>query len=311
MFESPQQVAARFGEMTDAVWLTSAMGSVLSRGLTEPLDRSDPAGRLLVAFGFMTEDRTGLVAVPAFAEAVRGREAAFAEGVRSTLGQAATAAFSAGEGSAWSRFGDEILIAQGLASAMGGPGLAMFVIPVLEGLADRFAAGGRFLDVGVGVAGLACAFCQAVPTARVVGLDPLPRAIHLAQQAVAERGLADRIELRGHGVEHLDMQREFDLAWLPLPFIPADVVPAALARVFDALEPGGWLLLAGPVYEPGVGGEIARWQTHLAGGSLPTDEERAAMLGAAGYVEPTPVIVPPGAPPLFAARRPVENPEKS
>ena len=40
-----------------------------------------------------------------------------------------------------------------------------------------------------------------------------------------------------------------DAVWLPLPFLPAAIVPGALARTLDALRPGGWLLagvFAGP-----------------------------------------------------------------
>ena len=137
--------------------------------------------------------------------------------------------------------------------------------PMLEGLAERFGAaqGGVFLDVGVGVAELACAFCEAVPRSRVVGLDPLPQAIELATRTVAAHGLGDRVELRHQGVEQLDDEKVFDLAWLPLPFIPLAVVVEGLARVRRALKPGGWLLLPGSTMEPGADGDIARWQVHL------------------------------------------------
>jgi methylase of polypeptide subunit release factors len=118
---------------------------------------------------------------------------------------------------------------------MGGRIVAAFAIPVLEGLAERFgaASGGSFLDVGVGVAELACVFCEAVPRARVVGLDPLPQAIELATRTVAAHGLADRAELRPQGVEELEDDATFDLAWVPMPFIP----PAAVPR--DREESGG------------------------------------------------------------------------
>ena len=74
-------------------------------------------------------------------------------------------------GPAWD---DATLIAQGRASALGGTMLATYAIPSLAGLDDRFAVAGDFLDVGVGVAELAAAFCEVIPGARVVGLDVLP-----------------------------------------------------------------------------------------------------------------------------------------
>jgi precorrin-6B methylase 2 len=251
---------------------------------------------------------SGLVPVPVFAQAVTGRAAAFADGLRSTLGQAATAAFLHGDTGGWNRYADDILSAQGRASAMVGRVLATSVLPALDGLAQRFAQGGNFLDVGVGVAGLACAFCDAVPSARVVGLDPLARAIDLAAKTISDHGLTDRIELRCQGVEELEERQVFDLAFLPLPFIPARVVTEGLRRVTNALKPGGWLVLPGSVYEPDTSGEIARWQTHLAGGTLLTEAERVNLLQSAGYDTLTQVPVPPGSPPLFAARRPRTGP---
>lgn len=305
--DDPGQVAARVGELTDAAWVLSALAIVLGRDEATPLPSDDPAGRVLVAFGFFEETSDGLVPTAACAAALGDRARAFANGMRSTLGQAATAAFRGGASDAgWWAFGDDILLAQGRASAMGGRLTAMFVIPALDGLGERFAAedGGVFLDVGVGVAEMACAFCEAVPRSRVVGLDPFPRAIELATRTVAEHGLADRIELRGHGVEQLEDVEAFDLAWMPLPFIPPPVVAEGLKRVWRALKPGGWLLLPGSTMEPGAGGDIARWQVHLAGGTLLSQLEREHMVQQVGFSEPVSLHTPPGAPQMAAVRRP-------
>jgi SAM-dependent methyltransferase len=138
------------------------------------------------------------------------------------------------------------------------------------------------LDVGVGVAELACAFCQAVPGARVVGIDPLPRAIELAAATAASHGLAERVQLWCQGVEELTDEEAFDLAWLPLPFIPPASVREGLPRGLRALRPGGWLLLPAGTVEPGASGAIADWQVHLFGGTLLSGRERTELLGAAG-----------------------------
>lgn len=304
--DNPGQVAKRVGELTSSAWVLSALATVLGRGIDSPFPRDDPAARVLVSYDFFEETDDGLVPTPAFAQALGERARPFADGIRSTLGQAATAAFRAAGEAGWGAFGDEILLAQGRASAMGGRLTAMFAIPSLAGLAERFASpeGGAFLDVGVGVAEMACALCEAVPNSRVVGLDPLPKAIELATQTVAAHGLGDRIELRGYGVEQLEDDAAFDLAWMPLPFIPPPVVADGLGRVWRALKPGGWLLLPGATMEPGASGEIARWQVHLSGGTLVSDEERVRMVEDAGFDPPVPVHSPPGAPPLVAVRRP-------
>jgi SAM-dependent methyltransferase len=306
VFETAEQVRAAVRELTDAVWVLSALAPVLSSGLEGPFSADDPAARVLADYGLLEAAESGLLPRPAFVEAFGGRARAVADGIRASLGQAATAAFRDEHGGGWSAFADEILAAQGRASARGGQGFAVFVVPVLDGLAGRFAAGdGVLLDVGVGVAELACAFCQAVPGARVVGIDPLPRVIELAAATVASHGLAERVQLRCQGVEDLTDEGAFDLAWLPLPFIPPAAVREGLPRVLRALRPGGWLLLPAAAIEPGASGEIVRWQVHLFGGTLLSDHERTELLRAAGFESPTPLSTPPGPlPPLLAARRP-------
>jgi len=306
LFETAEQVRAAVRELTDAVWVLSAMAPVLSGGVEGPFSVDDPAARVLADYGLLEATEGGLRPRPGFAEAFGGRARALADGIRASLGQAATAAFRDQHGGDWGAFADEILVAQGRASAMGGEGFAVFVVPVLDGLAGRFAGGdGVLLDVGVGVAELACAFCQAVPGARVVGIDPLPRAIELAAATVAGHGLAGRVQLRCQGVEELTDEEAFDLAWLPLPFIPPAAVREGLPRVLRALRPGGWLLLPAAAVEPGASGEIARWQVHVFGGTLLSDHERTELLRAAGFESPIPLSTPPGAlPPFLAARRP-------
>ncbi|MFN2608772.1 MAG: cyclopropane-fatty-acyl-phospholipid synthase family protein [Acidimicrobiales bacterium] len=304
--QNAAQIADRVGELTEAAWMLSAMASVLSRGVDVPLSHDDPAGRVMVSCGFFEETADGLVPTPVCAQVLGDRARPFADGIRSTLGQAATAAFRGASDAGWRALDEEILLAQGRASAMGGLIVAAFAIPVLEGLAERFgaASGGSFLDVGVGVGELACAFCEAVPRARVVGLDPLPQAIELATRTVAAHGLADRVELRRQSVEELDDEAAFDLAWLPMPFIPPAAVAEGMGRVRRALKPGGWLLLPGSTLEPSVGGDVQTWHVHLTGGTLLSDDERARVVEHAGFTSPVRLDGPPGAPTMLAVRRP-------
>jgi SAM-dependent methyltransferase len=306
VFETAEQVRVAVREWTDAVWVLSAMATVLSSGLEGPFSVDDPAARVLAEYGLLEATGSGLLPRPGFVEAFGGRARTIADGIRSSLGQAATTAFRDQHGGGWGAFADEILVAQGRVSARGGQGFAVFVVPVLDGLAERFASGdGVLLDAGVGVAELACAFCHAVPGARVVGIDPLARAIELAAATSASHGLAERVQLRCQGVEELTDEEAFDLAWLPLPFIPPAAVREGLPRVLRALRPGGWLLLPVGAAEPGASGEIARWQVHLSGGTLLSDHERTELLRTAGFEPPAPLSTPPGAlPPLLAARRP-------
>ena len=97
------------------------------------------------------------------------------QAVISTIRQVATATgvANAHDADGWAAHDDATLLAQGRASALGGRMLAMYAVPSLDGLSERFAAGGDFLDVGVGVAEMAAAFCEAMPRSRAVGIDVL------------------------------------------------------------------------------------------------------------------------------------------
>lgn len=297
-----QDGAGLFDALTDSVWLMAAMAVHLDAG--GDADEHDAAARLLLAHGLVQRDDAGtVVPTPAFAELVGGKEEACRSAIRSLLSQAAGLA-SHGFAARWQSQDPETLRAQGRASAMAGTFLATGVVPTLDGLAERFADGGVLLDIGVGVAELASAFCEQLPAARAIGVDPFPLAIELARETVAERGLADRIRLRQHGVEDVDLHSEVDLAWLPAPFIPPSVIAEGIARLHRALRPGGWLVIPGATVDAGVRGATAQFQVAAAGGTAMTATERSSLLAAAGFDAPVRLDVPAGAPEMWAARRP-------
>ncbi|MCA1706380.1 MAG: class I SAM-dependent methyltransferase, partial [Actinobacteria bacterium] len=143
------------------------------------------------------------------------------------------------------RYADPALLqAWGVRSTEPVPVWAERVFPALEGLPEALEAPtARFLDVGTGVGRLAIAMCHQFPTLRVVGLDPFETALELARLNVAEAGLASRIELRPEPVQGLTDENCYDLAWVPVMFLPADVAARGIRRVRAALRPGGWAVL--------------------------------------------------------------------
>src|SRR5262249_30850438 len=123
------------------------------------------------------------------------------------------------------------------------------IVPALEGLAPRFANGATFLDIGVGVAGTAIAMAQQTPNLRVVGIDVWQPSLALARANVERAKLKDRIELREQPAESLSDEAAFDLAWMPVPFMPERIIPQAIERVLRALRPGGWLIIPFPAVD--------------------------------------------------------------
>jgi SAM-dependent methyltransferase len=187
----------------------------------------------------------------------------------------------------WSSEDPELLEAQGLLSALPVPMLAQRLLPSLGDLGERLRApDAAMLDVGAGVGHVAIAFAREFPAMRVVGLEPAEAPFALARENVREAGLADRIELRQQLVQDMTDEGRFDFAWLPIVFLPTEVVRAGLRTVLRALRPGGYLAI-GVVAAPGpdLGSALWRLRARLWGSEGLTAEEAERLVEEAGYAE--------------------------
>jgi SAM-dependent methyltransferase len=159
------------------------------------------------------------------------------------------------------------------------------IAPQLGDLGDRLAQStGAFLDVGTGAGWLAIGAAGHWPDARVCGIDIHAPALALAATNVRDAGVADRVELREQDVRTLPDEDAFDLAWLPGPFLPVGVVPAALDACHRAVRPGGWLtfgMYGGP--DSTLARQLADLRTIRSGGHPWDDAETAALLTEHGF----------------------------
>jgi SAM-dependent methyltransferase len=115
-------------------------------------------------------------------------------------------------------------------------------------LAATLQRSGTFLDVGAGVGWLAIEAAQSWPALHVVGVDSWLPALDLARKNLAQSSVAERVEFRFQRIEELSDEAVFTLAWLPAPFIGEGAMVIALERVYQALRPGGWLIVG--LYPP-------------------------------------------------------------
>ncbi|MFN8187098.1 MAG: class I SAM-dependent methyltransferase [Gaiellales bacterium] len=186
----------------------------------------------------------------------------------------------------WTYTDAELLESQGRSSAGFARVIRDVLAPTLPGLeATLGRPGATFVDVGVGVGGLAIEMCRVWPSLRVIGIDPWDYVLAIARRNVAAAGLADRIELRQLGAEQLDDESSADLLFLPGPFLPPAVLEAAVERAFAAIRPGGWVILG--LY--GGGGRLedglARLRTARSGGALFRADQAEALLARSGFVD--------------------------
>jgi SAM-dependent methyltransferase len=305
------EAANRLAPLTDAMWALAAVGVALQDGtlLARPLAADDPVTQVLAQLGLAVADGDRAELAPGFRALLetagdRAQLDSLMANIRQVAGVVGVA--PGGPVARWATQDDEVLLAQGGGSAANARLLARVIVPQLPGLAQRLGApGSRFLDVGVGVGGLAAAMCEELPGLRVVGIDVLPRALDLARSTVADRGVGDRIELRLLDVARLDDVDSYDLAWLPAPFVPAGAVDEALPRLRRAMRPGGWLLVGMARLEGDpLAVAVTVWRTALFGGVVMGPEQAAGKLEAAGFVDVTRLPNQPGVPVLVAARAP-------
>ena len=215
--------------------------------------------------------------------------------------------FQATRSLAWAHNETEILQAGGEVSAGFADALKNVFVPRLDGLPERL-ENGSFLDVGVGVAGLSIAMARQWPSLNVVGIDPWVPSLALARQNVRNAGLADQIQLREQAVEDISDTNAFDLAWIPSAFVPEKTIPAACQKVYRALRPGGWLLLA--MANPGSDPEstsVVRLRTVLWGGALINPDQIESLLQRTGFADVRILPSPPGAVVAFIAARRIES----
>jgi hypothetical protein len=305
--DTPEEAGAYLNKLHEAVWQLAAVALLLRDPNSVDPDLRYAAGRVTVAAGLGSEedgDVQPAAGVRRLIDMAGGDETKLAAQAAGPIVQAAALLSGARR---WTSQDDHALLAQGQASAQGAGPFKMFGVPMMAGLGELLAGPAPvMLDVGVGVAAMAVAFCQALPGLRVVGLDVFERALALAGRTVADAGMADRIELRHQDVAELDDREAFCLAWLPAPFIPRAAIDAGLPRIVEGLVPGGWIMVGhGRFGGDPLSGATTRFQT-VAFGGTPLDNAEAEDLLSRGGLELVATLpTPEGVPAITVGRRPL------
>jgi SAM-dependent methyltransferase len=173
-------------------------------------------------------------------------------------------------------------------------------------LAAALRAPGVFLDVGTGVGWLAIEAARTWPALKVWGLDPWEPALALARENLTHSDVADRVAFRAQRIEEFEEVGRITIAWVPGPFMAREVADRALASVFRALQPGGWLVfgLTAPPANA-LADAVVRLRTLRSGGHSWTADEivdrlRQLRFTAIEAISPGPAVH------FVLAQRPVE-----
>ena len=281
-----QPSQASMASLDDAlagVWAVAALGRLAESGtlarlgagegvVDDPLELAD--AQLLVAYGLLDAGAHGY-RVRSGVALTADRSAGLA---RAHLLQAI--AHTRGHPPGWLDSDRAILHAQGRASTHLASVIEDDLLPRMPEARNALSSGrGRLLDVGVGIAALSIALAERFPGIHIVGLDVLPAALEIAGTQIAVAAMRDTIELRLQSVTEMTDQTTFDVAWVPQMFIAREELEAGLDRVWTALRPGGWIILA--LAGGGDGGRIDAYHALLAttlGGGPMTVEEGTELL---------------------------------
>jgi hypothetical protein len=328
MISTPPEMLALTHQLSGSVWTLSTLGVLFESGLAthlrEPATLDElvarcpqfPEGRierclaLASAVGVVVEegsrfrlaDGAKVFAQPPMGTSILGDIRATLLQTLAFLDTASSQAMKRG----WNHTDRALLQAQGDASAGLAPAFKMHMIPAMGDLASRLERpDARFLDVGVGVGSLAIAMCRAFPQVRVLGVDAYSVPLSMARENVARAGFEGRIDLMEGSIESLREESAFDLAWLPTFFIADAALPAATARAYAALRPGGWIL-----YPTGMNAMATAHQNavfglvnHLWGGPALSVERAESLLKGAGFVSVRALQGPPWAPAMVVGQR--------
>jgi len=145
------------------------------------------------------------------------------------------------------------------------------------------------LDVGGGSGGLSIALCRAVPALQATVVE-LPSVAELARTIVGEEGLQGRVHIQACDVAECQPEGSYDAALCKAYFqvLAPEQVQAAMRHIYQALRPGGWILIIGDMLDDvAAPADLACFSLFFLNayksGRLYYQREYNAFLAAAGF----------------------------
>lgn len=210
-----------------------------------------------------------------------------------------------------------IAIAKGITANSASP----FAIPLMQTIYaasnieiyERLMTGGRYLELGCGIAGGMLGMLRAFPSATAVGIDKADDVLAEAQRQAAQLGLLDRARFVQGDTQDFDEPESFDVAVWSQFFFAEATRAGTLKRARQALKPGGWLvatLLGEPPASEALhtdeGRDFAMYQVMYSSWDIPirTSEALQAEIQTAGFEDAQVVQTQTPMGKLVVARRP-------
>ncbi len=164
-------------------------------------------------------------------------------------------------------------------------------VPAVLNLLDRLPAlpaTGRLLDLGGGPGHVGIALAQRLPGWQAVLCDQ-PETAQVAQENIEQAGLSARAQALGCDLDVDAIGHGYDLIWCSSVLHFLNDPQRAVRKMFDALNPGGLLLLAHAecTNDKSLSARVMPFYSSLVvrGHLLPRTGELARMMAHAGFAE--------------------------
>jgi SAM-dependent methyltransferase len=190
------------------------------------------------------------------------------------------------------------------------------VLAAVPQLVADLSRGGRVVDVHCGGGRWLVAMARRFPDVDLVGVEFEEDSVARARATIEAEGLADRIEIRHGKATDPGHEGEYDLAYFQYALHQLDDAPAALAAAWDALRPGGRVVVldwplpsSSDEFRTRHGEIIAGMQLDelYQGTALATRDQFLAWFTEAGLPAPETIDLPSGASAFLAERTPSES----
>lgn len=178
-------------------------------------------------------------------------------------------------------------------------------------LHSLLANGGRYVELGCGLAGGLLCLLQAYPSVTAVGVDLASDLLEEAQRRAQHLGVANRVEFRATDAQQFTAEAPFDLVFWSQFFFPEASRVATLQTAWHSLRPGGYIgapIRGEPALLDDLQSEQGRWYATdrlvYAGWGVPARgaEDLRQELEGAGFVGGRLVVTPISR--ILIARRP-------
>ncbi len=185
-------------------------------------------------------------------------------------------------------------------------------LAALPQLAADLSSGGRVVDVHCGGGRWLVAMARRFPAIELVGIEFEEDSVARARATVESEGLTDRIDIRRAEATKPGSVGEYDLVYFQYALHQLDDAPGVLGAAWQALHPGGrllvldWPLPSEPEEFRTRHGELiagVQLDELYQGTALATRDQFLAWFAAAGLPAPMSIDLPSGAS-LFVVERP-------